>query len=64
MLRAMVFIYGHFQQYFSYIVAVRFIGGEKHRPAASHLQTLLHNAVSSTPRLSSIRINNVSADRH
>ena len=44
----------HFQQYFSYIVAVSFIGGENgvpgenHRPAASHLQTLSHNVVSST----------------
>jgi hypothetical protein len=27
---------------------------ENHRPAASHLQTLSHNAVSSTPRLSGI----------
>jgi hypothetical protein len=26
--------------------------GENHRPAASHCQTLLHNVVSSTPRLS------------
>jgi hypothetical protein len=26
----------HFQQYFSYIVAVSFIGGENHRPVASH----------------------------
>jgi len=28
----------HFQQYFSYIVAISFIGGETHRPAASHWQ--------------------------
>ena len=26
----------HFQQYFSYIVAVSFISGENHRPVASH----------------------------
>jgi hypothetical protein len=26
----------YFQQYFSYIVVVSFIGGENHRPAASH----------------------------
>ena len=26
----------HFQHYFSYIVAVSFIGGENHRPVASH----------------------------
>jgi hypothetical protein len=29
----------HFQQYFSYIVAVSFIGGENHPPVASHWQT-------------------------
>ena len=48
----------HFQQYFSYIVGVSFIGdrkpefpGENHRPAAaSHWETLSHNVVSSTPR--------------
>ena len=39
------------------------IPGENHRPAASHGQTLLHNVVSSTPRLSGIRIR-VSGDRH
>ena len=49
----------HFQQYFSYFVAVSFIGGrntkkvhvpgENHRPAASHWQILSHNVVSSTP---------------
>jgi hypothetical protein len=41
----------HFQQYFSYIVGVSFIGdrkpefpGENHRPAAaSHWETLSHN---------------------
>jgi hypothetical protein len=26
----------HFQQYFSYIVAVSFSGGEDYKPAASH----------------------------
>jgi hypothetical protein len=26
----------HFQQYFSYIVAISFIGGGSHQPAASH----------------------------
>jgi hypothetical protein len=35
----------HFQQYFSYIVTVSFIGGENHRPAASHWQTLSHNVM-------------------
>jgi hypothetical protein len=43
-----------FQQYFSYIVAVSYNGGgnrstwRKHRPVASHLQTLSHNVVSSS----------------
>ena len=45
-----------YQQYFSYIVAVSFIGGgtrvpiENHWPAASHWQTLSHNVASRTPR--------------
>ena len=42
-------IQSHFQQYFSYIVAVSFIGGENHRSAASHGQTWSHNVVMSTP---------------
>ena len=29
--------------------------GENHRPVASQRQTLLHNVVSSTPRLNNIR---------
>jgi len=37
---------------------------ENHRPAASHWQTLSHNVVSSTPRLSGIRTHNFSGDRH
>ena len=37
---------------------------ENHQPEASHLQTLLHNAVPSTPRLSEIRTHNFSGDRH
>ena len=40
----------HFQQYFSHIVEVNFIGGGNHRSVASHWQTLSHNVVSSTPR--------------
>jgi hypothetical protein len=45
-------VYGascYFQQYFSYIAAISFIGGkngglgENQRPVASHLQTLSHN---------------------
>ena len=40
------------------------VPGDNHRHAASHWQTLSHNDVSSTPRLSGIRIHNVSGDRH
>jgi hypothetical protein len=40
------------------------VSGENHRPVASHWQTLSHNVVSSTPRLSGIRTHNVSGDRH
>ena len=54
----------------SYIVAVIFflveetgVPGENHRPAASHLQTLSHNAASSTHRLRGIRTHYVSDDR-
>jgi hypothetical protein len=45
-----------FQQYFSYFVGSVLlieetgVPGEKHRPVASHWQTLSHNVVSSTPR--------------
>ena len=39
-------------------MAVSFIGGENHRPVASHRQTLSHNVVSSTPSLSRIHNNN------
>jgi hypothetical protein len=38
------------------------IPGENHRPVASHGQTLSHNAVSSTPRMSGIRTLNFSGD--
>jgi len=37
--------------------------GENNLPAASRLQTLAHNVVSSTSRLSGIRTHNVSGDR-
>jgi hypothetical protein len=40
------------------------VSGENHRPAASQRQTLSHNFVSSTPRLSGIRTHNVCGDRH
>jgi hypothetical protein len=38
------------------------VSGENHRPAASHWQTLSHNVVSSTPRLSGIWTHNVIDD--
>jgi hypothetical protein len=47
-------------------VVVSFIGrgnrapGENHRPAISRCQTLSHNVVSGTPRLSKIRTHNIS----
>jgi len=40
------------------------VPGENHRPVASHWQTLSHDALSMTPRLSGIRTHNVSGDRH
>ena len=59
--RVIAMVLRHFQQYFSYIVAVNFIGGEnwstrsKPPTCGSQWQTLSHNVVSSTPRLSGIR---------
>jgi hypothetical protein len=61
-----------FNATFSYIVTWRSVllaektrvPGENHQPVASHSQTLSHNVVSSTPRLSGIRPHNVSGDRH
>jgi len=58
----------HFQQYFSYIVLVIFIGGktggpgENHRPVASHWQTWSHNVVHFA--LIKIRTDNISGDEH
>jgi hypothetical protein len=40
------------------------IPGENHRPVASHWQTLSHNIVASTPRLSGIRTHNYSGDMY
>jgi hypothetical protein len=37
---------------------------ENHRPAESHAQTLSHNVISSTPRVSWIRTDNVIGERH
>jgi hypothetical protein len=55
----------HFQQYFSYIVAVSLVEetegpGEKHSPVASHGQTVLHNIVHLA--LIKIRTQNISSD--
>ena len=38
--------------------------GENNRAVASHCQTLSHNVVSNTPRLSGIQTHNVSGDKH
>jgi hypothetical protein len=40
------------------------VSGENHRPVASHRQTVSHNVVSSTPRLSGVQTHNVSGDVH
>jgi hypothetical protein len=40
------------------------VPGENHRPVASYWQTLSHNAVSGTPRMSETRTHNISGDRH
>ena len=39
------------------------VPGENHQPATSHWQTLSHNVVLRTPRLSGILTHNVSGDR-
>ena len=53
--------YRHFQQYFSYNVAVSFIGKRNHRPVASLWQTLSLNVVHLS--LIEIRTHNISGDR-
>jgi hypothetical protein len=40
------------------------IPSENHWPVASHWQTLSHNVVSGTHRISEIRTHNVSGDKH
>jgi len=40
------------------------VPGENHLPDASHWQTLSHNVVSTTPRLSGIQTLNFRGDRH
>jgi hypothetical protein len=60
--------YRHFQQYFSYIMAVSLLveviggPGENHRPVASHWQTLWHNDVHLA--LIEIRTHNITDDSH
>jgi hypothetical protein len=61
----------HFQQYFIYIVAVSFNWWRKpkYQEKTTDLsqitdKILSHNVASSTPRLSGIRTNNFSGDRH
>ena len=63
-------VYHHFQQYFSYIVAVSFIDGEnrstqKKTTDLSQVSNklLTHNFVSSTPHLSRIQTHSVRGDR-
>jgi hypothetical protein len=46
------------------LVEVTGVPRENHRPTASHWQTLSHNVVSGTLRLSGIQTHNVSGDRH
>ena len=41
---------GRFQQYFSYILPVSYIGGGNHWPSPSHWYTLFHYVVSNTLR--------------
>ena len=53
-----------FQQYFSYIVVVSFIGGVNRSTRQITDKDLSHNVVSSSPRLSGIRAHKVSGDRH
>jgi hypothetical protein len=63
----------HLQQYFSYIIYISWwsvlsvketgVPGEKHRPVASHWQTLSPNVVSSTPCHERVRTHNFSGHR-
>jgi len=40
------------------------VHGENHRPVSRHRQTLSHNVVSGTPRLSGFRPHKISGDKH
>jgi len=53
-----------FQLYCGAVLFVEETGvpGENHRPAISHRQTLSHNVVSSTCRLSGMQAHNFSGD--
>jgi ABC-type Fe3+ transport system permease subunit len=53
-----------FQLYRVILVEKTGVPRENHRPATSHWQTLSHNVVSSTLRLSGSRTHNVSGDKH
>ena len=46
------------------LVEKKGVPGENHWPAACYWQTLSHNVVSSTPRMSGIQTHNVGGDRH
>jgi len=50
--------------WFMFMVEETGVPRENHRPAVSHQQTLSHNVVSCTPRLSGIRTHNVNGDGH
>ena len=52
------------QQYFSYFVALSFIGGGNRSTLSQVTDKLSHNVVSSTPLYSGIQTLNVSGDRH
>ena len=60
----------YFEKYFFIFISWRSVllveetgvPGKNHRSAASHWQTLSHNVVSSTPRLSGMRTHNYSGD--
>ena len=58
----LIFVTRHFQQYFSYIVTVSFIGGGNHRLVASQCQTLSHNVVHLA--LIEMRTHNISGEWH
>jgi hypothetical protein len=56
--------YLSFCEYLTKITPPTGIPGENHRPATSHLQTLSHNVIWSTPSMSGFGTHNISYDRH